>query len=313
MHFVFCAESIEAESTCFPPFLRSLGPCYPVQIQDYVLFQLRDAPGQQKLKSFQQVRGTPNMLQTAVRSCVRAFAVTRFALPLLHQCRYSRWPCRPAPSLEARQARWAARWDRLQLPAETPHRQLQHRHQAPSRARLQRLRQPLRLAHQPGGRPRQAEMPPRQWQALRRAAHLQQGHRQMRGSGMLKRATLACSRRSRLLPACAPSATCSSEHPHILRSHFLCCRRCPRWAGLQNCQPAYLAAACRGPPKSSRDDPAFVESFYKSSRLHFIGGCGGSPGRDRQLLVAACTAAGGCLHQASRASHAVAGASQALI
>lgn len=28
---------------------------------------------------------------------------------------------------------------------------------------------------------------------------------------------------------------------------------------------------CRGPPKSTRDDPNFVQSFYKSSRLHFIG------------------------------------------
>lgn len=28
----------------------------------------------------------------------------------------------------------------------------------------------------------------------------------------------------------------------------------------------------RGAPRSSRDDPQFVETFYKSSRLHFIGG-----------------------------------------
>jgi len=33
----------------------------------------------------------------------------------------------------------------------------------------------------------------------------------------------------------------------------------------QNCE------VLKGPPKSSRDDPNFVESFYRASRLHFIG------------------------------------------
>ena len=39
-----------------------------------------------------------------------------------------------------------------------------------------------------------------------------------------------------------------------------------------------VAAACRaacdllkGAPKSSRDDPHFMDNYYKSSRLHFIG------------------------------------------
>jgi hypothetical protein len=37
---------------------------------------------------------------------------------------------------------------------------------------------------------------------------------------------------------------------------------------------ARMRAACdvlRGPPRSSKDDPNFVETYYKSSRLHFIG------------------------------------------
>lgn len=33
----------------------------------------------------------------------------------------------------------------------------------------------------------------------------------------------------------------------------------------QNCE------VLKGPPKSSKDDPNFVESFYRASRLHFIG------------------------------------------
>ena len=39
-----------------------------------------------------------------------------------------------------------------------------------------------------------------------------------------------------------------------------------------------MAAACRaacdmlkGAPKSSREDPQFMDNYYKSSRLHFIG------------------------------------------
>ena len=39
-----------------------------------------------------------------------------------------------------------------------------------------------------------------------------------------------------------------------------------------------VAAACRaacdllkGAPKSSREDPKFMDNYYKSSRLHFIG------------------------------------------
>lgn len=39
-----------------------------------------------------------------------------------------------------------------------------------------------------------------------------------------------------------------------------------------------MAAACRaacdllkGAPKSSREDPKFMDNYYKSSRLHFIG------------------------------------------
>lgn len=39
-------------------------------------------------------------------------------------------------------------------------------------------------------------------------------------------------------------------------------------------EAARLRAACdmlKGAPKSSRDDPNFVESFFSASRLHFIG------------------------------------------
>ena len=207
-----------------PPVLPPC-PAFPcvllssLQIQDYGLFQLRDAPGQQKLKGFQQVRGTLWMSADCCVLCAQAYATTRFVLLLPHQCRSSQRRCPPAPSLVAWQARWAARWDRLQLPAGTPQRQGQHRHQAPRRARLQRHRQPLRLAHQPAGRPRRAGVLPPQWQALRCAAHLQRGQRQMRGTGLLRRATLGCSMRSRLPPACAPSATCSSENLQSLCSH----------------------------------------------------------------------------------------------
>lgn len=37
---------------------------------------------------------------------------------------------------------------------------------------------------------------------------------------------------------------------------------------------AFMRSECdvlKGPPRSSRDDPNFVESFYRASRLHFIG------------------------------------------
>ena len=39
---------------------------------------------------------------------------------------------------------------------------------------------------------------------------------------------------------------------------------------------ARMRAECdvlKGPPRSSKDDPAFMDTFYKASRLHFIGGC----------------------------------------
>lgn len=37
---------------------------------------------------------------------------------------------------------------------------------------------------------------------------------------------------------------------------------------------AQKRAACdvlKGPPRSSRDDPEFMNTFFKASRLHFIG------------------------------------------
>lgn len=53
-------------------------------------------------------------------------------------------------------------------------------------------------------------------------------------------------------------------------------RRCAAAKNLQRAQQ--VAAACRaacdmlkGAPKSSRDDPHFMDNYYKASRLHFIG------------------------------------------
>ena len=53
---------------------------------------------------------------------------------------------------------------------------------------------------------------------------------------------------------------------------------CHHLAGGKLQRAQQVAAACRaacdvlkGAPKSSRDDPFFMDNYYKSSRLHFIG------------------------------------------
>lgn len=224
-----------------------------LQLQEYVLWRLRDAPGQRTLSAFQQQPGT------AFSALDKPGSITA-ALP-------------PSPYKKYAAAAAAATSAQAQpAPSSYPHQMQQHAHPGTNVG--------TSIANDDAkGRPKSADfaqvssMEQNRLPALGEASAGQLHRHQTPGqtdSGGLS------------LPIAAPAAaeTMPPAEPTHKQGNTAGAASNPATAinsadyRAAHEVAAAARAACdllRGPPKSSRDDPHFMDSYYRSSRLSFIG------------------------------------------
>lgn len=226
-----------------------------LQLQEYVLWRLRDAPGQRTLSAFQQQPGTTS--QTAARpssisaalppSPYKQYAAAAAQPHRQHKPDQSQQqPARPLVSTgeagDAASADQAA--PNTDVSAQPNQVQLPHtviRQVSGGQAASPSLMQPAVNSDHPQLNNKPA--------ATDDNAHvIAASHRQLHAGPV---------------PAPASTSAPPSTPPGVSDDYKAAYE-----------VAAAARAACdllRGPPKSSRDDPHFMDSYYKSSRLSFIG------------------------------------------